>query len=230
METRTLEKVEETVKEKPAKKMTFEEFLDWCDEDTLAEWVDGEVIMYSPAARKHQDIVGFLFELLNSYVSLRGLGQVLLSPFIMRLETRPSGREPDLLFIAKENLARLKETYLNGPADLVVEVTSEESASRDRGEKFYEYEAAGVKEYWLLDPERERAEFYQLDEKRRFKALFPDEEGIYRSGVLPGFWMRVSWLWESTLPSTIRVLAEIAGVEPSMAEAFEKAIAGSYEK
>ncbi len=44
----------------PQGKMTFEEFLEWCDEDTWAEWVDGEVQVVSPASDKHQDIADFL--------------------------------------------------------------------------------------------------------------------------------------------------------------------------
>jgi hypothetical protein len=38
---------------KSKEKLSYEEFLDWCDEDTLAEWVDGEIIMYSPASLIH---------------------------------------------------------------------------------------------------------------------------------------------------------------------------------
>jgi len=62
-------------------KMTYNEFLDWADEDTLAEWVDGEIIMTSPASRKHQRIAKFLARLLDAYVSLCGLGELLFAPF-----------------------------------------------------------------------------------------------------------------------------------------------------
>ncbi len=55
---------------------------------------------------------------------------------------RPS-RLPDIIFVAKENLSRVKENHLDGPADLVVEIISTESRSHDRGEKFYEYEQGG---------------------------------------------------------------------------------------
>ena len=44
--------------EKIKEKLSYEEFLDWCDEDTLAEWVDGEITMYSPASNRHQDLSG----------------------------------------------------------------------------------------------------------------------------------------------------------------------------
>jgi Uma2 family endonuclease len=74
-----------------------------------------------------------------------------------------SGREPDVLYLARSHLRRLRKTYLNGPADLVVEVVSPESVKRDREQKFGEYQAAGIPEYWVIDPEAQQADFYQLD-------------------------------------------------------------------
>jgi Uma2 family endonuclease len=56
----------------------------------------------------------------------------------------------------------LQNAYLEGPADLVVEITSRDSRARDRGEKFYEYEQGGGRGYWLLDYLRRQGEFYQL--------------------------------------------------------------------
>jgi len=188
------------------RKMTYEEFLAWTDEDILAEWVDGEVVMYSPASRQHQLLVGFLEKVLGMFVEQRNLGIVLSAPFQMRLED--SGREPDLLFVAVDHLDRLKDTYLDGPADLVVEIVSPESAGRDRGDKFYEYARSGVSEYWLLDPEMEWAEFYQL-EKGRYRVAFSGKEGRYEARVLPGFWLRVEWLWLEPLPKVLDVLREM---------------------
>lgn len=206
------------------RKMTYEEFLAWADEDTLAEWVDGEVIMTSPASRRHQEIALFLGQVIGLYVEQLGSGRVLVSPFQMKLER--SGREPDLLFVANEHLERLKETYLDGPADLVVEIVSKESAGRDRGEKFYEYEQAGVPEYWLIDPGMKRVEFYQLSSEGQYHLVSPDPAGVYRSPILPAFWLRVAWLWQEPLPSPVRVVATIAGVDPALTEAFERALRG----
>lgn len=195
--------------EAPTKKMTYEEFLDWCDEDTWAEWVDGEVVMVSPASLPHQDIKSFLLVMVRAHVERHGLGQVLDAPFQMRLAELHRGREPDLLFVAKEHLGRLTETYLDGPADLVVEIVSPESGPRDRGEKYYEYEAAGVREYWLIDPDRQRAEFYRLTKQHRYELVPPDAQGVYRSEVIAGFWLKVQWLWQKPLPHVLDVLKEL---------------------
>ena len=118
------------------------------------------------------------------------------------------GREPDILFIAREHLDRMRNSYLDGPADLVVEIISPDSRARDRGEKFYEYEQGGVREYWLLDPLRRQAEFYQRGPDGIFRLVPGGEDGTYRSAVLEGLWLKVEWLWQEPLPPLMSVLRE----------------------
>jgi Uma2 family endonuclease len=166
--------------------MTYEEFLEWADEDTLAEWVDGEVIMLSPASDWHQDIGDFLTALLRHFAEVYQLGIVRSAPFQMKTGSNLPGREPDILFIAREHIGRLKETYVEGPADLVVEIISPDSRARDRGDKFYEYEQGGVHEYWLIDPLRKQAEFYRLGSDGIYRLVPVGEDGIFRSEVLMG--------------------------------------------
>lgn len=192
----------------PARKITYEEFLAQADEDVYAEWVDGEVILMSPASDKHQDVVGFLAPLFRLWVETHDLGVVRLAPFQMKTDPDLPGREPDVLFISRENLSRLKKAYLDGPADLVIEVISPESRSRDRGAKFYEYEQGGVREYWLIDPIRRQAEFYQLGEDGIYRLTAEDSNGIYHSRVLDGLWLRVEWLWQEPMPLLMNVLRE----------------------
>lgn len=191
-------------------KMTYEEFLEWADEDTLAEWVDGEVVMSSPASLQHQDITDFLTSILRLFVEHYHLGIVISAPFQMKLK---QGREPDILYISNDHRELLKRTFLQGPADLVVEVTSPESVERDRGTKFLEYEAGGVAEYWLIDPLRRQAECYQLNEQGRYAIAFSGASGIYRASVLPGFWLQIEWLWQDPLPDVARIAWQIIGVK-----------------
>jgi len=195
--------------ELPARKLTYEEFLTWCDEDTWAEWVDGEVVVLSPASVRHQQLVDFLVQTLGVYVQAKGLGLLLSAPFQMKTGPDLPGREPDLLFVARENLGRLKDRYLEGPADLVVEVVSPESRLRDRGEKFAEYEAGGVREYWLVDPEARQADFYVLGPDGRYDRRRADAAGIYRSQVVEGLWVRPEWFWQDPLPPVLVVLREL---------------------
>jgi Uma2 family endonuclease len=205
-------------------KMTYEQFLAWADEDTHAEWVNGEVVMTSPASDQHQDTVDWLVAILRSYVQSRSLGWVRSAPFQMKLE---SGREPDLLFVTQANLERVGRTYLDGPADLVVEIASPESGGRDRGEKFYEYARGGVAEYWLIDPDTRWAEFYRLSEEGHYRTAFAAAEGVYHSAVIPGFWLRVEWLWQQPKPHPLQALGEIAGVDSETVARFMQALSGT---
>jgi Uma2 family endonuclease len=188
----------------PPVKMTYEEFLEWCPESKLAEWVNGEGILLPPPSLRHQDVIAFLCDLLRWFVRTNDLGRVYFAPTQMRLKN--SGREPDILFVAKEHQDRFRELYIDGPADLVVEVISPAGRSRDRVEKFREYQEAGVREYWLIDPVREEAEFYSLGEDGVYQRLPIDADSMMHSHVLVGFWFRVEWLWQEPLPLLSTVL------------------------
>ncbi len=178
--------------------MSFDAFLARADEDTWAEWVAGKVVILLPASMRQPLLKKFLVTALGLFVQRHGLGVVLDAPFRMKFGGR--GSKPDLLLVAREHLRRLREAYRDGPADLVGEILSPESAARDRGEKFYEHEAAGVREYWLMDPEREWAEFYRQDERGRFRPAFVGREGEYRTDLLSGFRLRIEWFRQESLP------------------------------
>ncbi|MDP8924026.1 MAG: Uma2 family endonuclease [Chloroflexota bacterium] len=193
----------------PPTPVTFEEFMEWADEDSRSEWVDGEIIVMAPSNLGHQDLLGFLYKLLDDFVRAHRLGRVFLAGVLMRLATRPSGREPDVLFVANAHLDRLRETYLDGPADLVVEIVSPDSVERDRVEKLGEYEAAGIPEYWVIDLPRKEALFYQLREDGRYRLVLPDDRGVYHSSVLEGFRLKVSWVWQSPLPDAREVASQL---------------------
>jgi Uma2 family endonuclease len=185
-------------------KMSWEQFLEWVDEDTDAEWVDGEVVVTSPANREHERLFRFLLAILQAFVEHHQLGEVLGSRYVTRLAR--SGREPDLMFVAAAHRARITPTYLDGPPDLVVEIVSAESARRDRVEKRREYEEAGIPEYWLLDPEEREAEFLVLEGEGRY---VPVEVvgGVYASRVLAGLRLPLAWLWSP--PPLIEALCQL---------------------
>jgi len=185
----------------------FEEYLEMDVEGAYLEWIDGKVIGFMPNNLKHQEILGFLMMIVRLFVETKGLGKVIQAGYAMKLESQRRGREPDLIFVRKENAALLKHNYLDGAADIVVEIISPESVERDRKTKFTEYETAGIKEYWIIDPENEQAEFYRLGEQG-FYQLIELTEGVFYSEVLPEFFLRVEWLWEKNQP-TISALKEL---------------------
>ena len=186
------------------RRMTYEAFLE-SDEGAWAEWVDGEVVYMSPPSSRHQSLARFLTALLQVFAETHDLGTVLPAPFQMKTGPNLPGREPDVLFVATEHLERLKENRLDGPADLAVEIISPESRVRDRGEKFYEYEGGGVREYWLIDPVRKQAEFYVLGTDGVYRAALVDK-GVFESVVLEGLRLEETWLWQEPLPPLLSVL------------------------
>lgn len=179
--------------------LSFEDFLEQYD-GVRCEWVDGKVELMSPVSNLHQKIDVFLLTLINFYVVKHDLGTVYNQTFLMRLPSRRSGREPDILFVAKVREHLIRDNFFDGAGDFVVEIISPESVERDRFTKFAEYEAAGIGEYWIIDGWKKEILFYQLDETGRYQQISPKADGVYRSKMLPGFWINVAWLWESPLP------------------------------
>ena len=194
-------------------RMSYEEYLAWADEDLHAEWVNNEVIVHLPPKQPYQITVAFLLRLLGQFIELFHLGRLLPAPFEMRAVADGPAREPDLLFVAQEHLERLSEARLNGPADLVIEVVSDDSVARDRADKFYEYQAAGIPEYWIIDsrPGRSRVDFYVLDQQGRYQPVPADSNGRYHATVLPGLWLQVDWLMAEEPPAVLPTLARIVG-------------------
>lgn len=189
----------------PEGPVSYEEFLEWADEDVFAEWKDGEIHVITPASATHQRLVRFLSNILSAYAEHQGSGEVFIAPFQMKLEVGPSGREPDVMVVKKENSDRVRDTYLKGPADLVVEVVSLESGPRDRGEKYYEYETSGVSEYWLVDSQRELLQLYRLTNDQ-YRTVFEGRDGRVDSSVIEGFWIEAEWLWSEERPTVLEVL------------------------
>jgi Uma2 family endonuclease len=188
--------------------MTEEEFIAWCNEDTRAEWVEGEVIMPSPANLQHVDLAGFLLILVRLFVTQRGLGMAYGPELQVRLGALRRRRVPDLLFISTERMHILKATEVDGAPDLIVEIVSPDSPARDWREKYLEYEAAGVREYWVADPMSRRFEGYALGADGHYM-LIEEKEGKVHSTVLSGFFLKPAWLWQEPLPNPFEILKEL---------------------
>lgn len=181
-------------RELPLPDMTYEEFLVHPDVPERAEWIDGRAIALGTVSQIHNDAVQFLIRLLGSFLEAGAQGRQFHDPFNMKLEPGLPGRCPDITVVLAANYGRLRPNFLEGPADIAVEVISAGTGAVDRGAKFDEYEAAGVTEYWLIDPIREVAEFYRLEGRGRYE-LVTTPDDVFRSEVLPGFFLRVEWLW-----------------------------------
>ena len=196
----------------PSRRMTEEEFLAWCDEDTRAEWVEGEVIMMSPVNFEHASLQQWLSTVVGMYVEKHDLGKLVGAEFQTRLPERPSRRVPDLLFVSKARADLIERTQLSGPPDLCIEIVSPDSEARDWREKYLEYEAAGVKEYWVIDPASEHVEVYTLAEQKDGPPKYQrvaEQQGAIVSTVLAGLRLPVEWLWPETRPKMLEAIKKL---------------------
>jgi len=198
-------------------RMTEEEFVAWCNEDTRAEWADGEVIMMSPQNTEHAGLGGWLVSLLSIFVEQRDLGRVLYEVQV-RLPEQRRRRTPDLIFIAKGREDSIHRNHVEGPPDLIVEIVSPDSEARDWREKYLEYQAGGVREYWVIDPMSEHMEAYLLggEPGREAAQSVPaqyqrihEEQGVIRSGVLADLRLHTAWLWPATRPKVLDALRDL---------------------
>jgi Uma2 family endonuclease len=171
----------------------------WDEEDFLSlhtnklvEFVDGYVEVLPKPTTSHQFIVQYLHGLLLSFVDARSLGAVIFSPLRLRLRSRLI-REPDIIYLARENHQHMHEKYWTG-ADLVIEVVSAdaESHERDYVQKQQDYAEAGIREYWIVDPQLQRIMLLSLKENayRALGEFAPGEQAA--SVLLDGFAVDVS--------------------------------------
>lgn len=138
-------------------------FREWLRDDIKAEFINGEVIMHSPVKRRHLDASKYLENLLQNFVLLNNLGVVDSEKALIGL-TR-NDYEPDICYWNSETADSFEDDQMEHPApDLIVEILSKSTTGRDRGIKFEDYAAHGVREYWIIDPVRKSVEQYQLDE------------------------------------------------------------------
>lgn len=191
--------------------MGYAEWLVWSGAHPRSERVDGEAIIFLPPSIRRQQVVRFLYSLLSWCTRMRALGIVPVAPVEMRLSARAS-REPNILFVDSRHLDRLTPQRLVGPADLVVEVISDESVTRDRIEKHAEYAAADVPEYLIVDgrPEQASIEPLRLTAEGIYAPQRPEADGRLHPSTLPGIWLVLDWVRTNPLPDPLTGLQAIA--------------------
>jgi len=200
------------IKPHPGRRMTEEEFLAWADEDTRAEWVDGKVEMMSPVNSEHDSLVFWLRAVIQFYAEAKKLGEVHGSEFLSRLPKRL--RMPDVLFVRASRASIVGRMYVDGAPDLIVEVVSPDDPKRDYREKFAEYQSAGVREYWIVDPAKKQVQAFTLTRAKKFRPMEEADDGIH-SKVLPGLRLKSQWLFAKPRPSALKILKDLGVIWPT---------------
>ncbi|MBC8112778.1 MAG: Uma2 family endonuclease [Candidatus Saccharimonas sp.] len=160
-------------------------FRDEMSDDRKVEFVDGEVVMHSPARNRHLRAKYNVSTLLGTHVRGNSLGEVRDEKCLCVFPR--NDYEPDVVFFGPAKAAAFEpETLLFPVPDLVIEVLSDTTEVRDRGVKFDDYEAHGVGEYWIVDAEAETVEQYAI-EGDRFQLLLKSGSGEIASRVVSNF-------------------------------------------
>ena len=188
--------------------VTEEDFYRDATEDSDWEYLDGRLVMHSPASDWHEDRFRFLLTLLSGYLDERRGAVVRGSRYPMRLDRRWSP-EPDLLVVRDERRHLLRKNRLEGPADFVIEIASDSDPGLDLREKLPRYRDAGVEEMWFVDPFTQTVRVEAKGTGGYTSSILTSER--LTSSVVPGFWIEVAWLWREPLPSTLACLWEILG-------------------
>lgn len=188
--------------------VTADEYMELFAGD-FYEWVKGQVIKMHPITGTHDDLGFYLRMLLFTYFTMNPIGITRSAPFVLRMDAIDARREPDIQVILKSNPGTLTETAMIGPADICIEIVSPESVARDYGDKFQEYEQAGVPEYWIIDPIRKAHRFFRLNEEGVYIAYEPDANGFYRTPLLPKLTLHVPTLWQSPLPDILAIVESV---------------------
>lgn len=183
-------------------------FRDWLDEDKKAEFINGEIIMHSPVKKSHWQVSGYLSVLLNAYVGMHKLGIVAVEKALISL-TR-NDYEPDLSFFNNDTAAAFHADQMVFPApDFIVEILSKSTAKYDKGIKYKDYAAHGIREYWIIDPDQQTIEQYLLvgeDPKYMPARVYHINDDI-KSSVIEGFEIPVVAIFEQE--TNMKVLQKI---------------------
>jgi Uma2 family endonuclease len=188
-------------------RMSEQEYVRLYPESKDTEWCAGEVVIKMPIQDIHDILQRVIASTLEILVTKKRLGKVRGPSFTMRLPEKPSRRDPDILFIASDNPSTYSPTLLDGPADLIVEIISPESVDRDYIVKFQEYEAGGVREYWIIDPKNLSVVAYVRNaETKRFEPIPADDAGVRRSKTIDGFWLSSKLIYTDPPPTALDLL------------------------
>ncbi len=157
-------------------KWTYQKMVEKLPAESRYEIRQNELIEMPSPKPKHQRIVFKLGKLIDLFLSIKKIGELFISPLDVVLAEGDTS-QPDLIFISNENKQIIKESHIKGSPDLLVEVVSKGSVARDYIEKKNDYEAFGVKEYWIIDSLNESIWVYSLNENFKYDLISYAEEG-----------------------------------------------------
>ena len=159
-------------------------------EGRRAELIDGQLYDMAPPSRVHQKLIMELSSTIRNFIKdHNGTCEVYAAPFAVNIDAEDKDWvEPDISVICDQS--KLDDRGCNGAPDLVVEVVSPSSRRMDYSTKNALYSEAGVREYWIVDPEKERTTVYRYEEDAA-PTIFPFADDI-SVGIFSGLAINVA--------------------------------------
>ena len=175
------------------KRYTYKDYAE-LPEGAPYRLIGGELIMVPAPTPYHQMVSGKIGDKVREFVYKYGLGEVFYAPVDVYFGEEDTF-QPDIIFISNERLDMIKETRIEGAPDLVIEILSPSTAYYDLGRKYEIYERAGVKEYWIIHPEKKSVDIYD-NKAAGFEIVQTGrEKGMVRSELLKGYEMDLKELF-----------------------------------
>ena len=171
----------------PLPSITWQDVQQMPDDGNRYEAIEGDLYVTPAPTFRHQRVSWRLGKALDRLLEEPGHGVVVQAPFGVEFPATGEGVQPDFLFVSEARRGIISNASISGAPDLVVEILSPSTASRDRGLKLRLYERQGVREYWIVDPDENVVDVWRFGEEpahERFEGTLPVRLGAEEVGVI----------------------------------------------
>jgi Uma2 family endonuclease len=163
-------------------RMTASEFFQLPETNTPTELIDGKLIMSAPPVPLHQRLNRRFVILLDDLIPD---GEIFYAPIGVYFDAE-NIPEPDIVWVSENSKCVVGDKVLEGPPELIIEIFSPGTATRDKREKYQLYERYGVPEYWMVDPISQDVQVYIWQDGKYFRHGVYGVDDSFESPVLGG--------------------------------------------
>jgi Uma2 family endonuclease len=174
--------------------LTYDDYCELPNDRNRYEILDGELSVTPAPATKHQTALGNLYRFLANYVVANQLGKLFIAPTDLILAST-TVVQPDLIFISTDRLHIITERAIEGAPTLVIEILSPTTHQTDRVTKAQLYARYQVPHYWLIDPDQQTLEAYELVINRYDLVASAQDAEVFAPSLFPGLSIQLSDLW-----------------------------------
>lgn len=174
--------------------LTYDDYCELPNDRNRYEILDGELSVTPAPRTKHQSISGHLYRILANHIVANQLGDIYAAPTDVILAPT-TVVQPDIIFIGNDRRGIVTARAIEGPPTLAVEILSPTTQRTDRETKAQLYAKYAVPHYWLIDPDQESLEAYELAGDRYQLIVKAQNAEVFAPALFPGLSIPVADLW-----------------------------------